>query len=514
MGEHARGGAYDLAVVGAGPRALSALLALDDQLPERVARPLAVLLLDPAPPGAGAVWDPAQSPHLLMNVNADIVDLRSRTVPWTWREWARATRTVEDPDDPYPPRARVGDHLVWAYERLCTSPRLDLRHVPDVVRRVRRTEAAWELETDRAPGVPWTASDVLLCTGHLDGGGVDHSAVVRHAPGPGRELVVRGAALSGFDVVLDVTAGRGGRWVRDNAVPSGLRYVRSGAEPDVVRLLSRGGELMLPKPTEVDPGVGAVVRAETVRLRELDDPDERWWQVLADATLAAAAASGHSVEPGQLGTVLEDGRAPQDPWLRWTDDLRRADGHTDPDAAWWWGRAWSAGYPDVVASLERAPRTSSWALFRRRAARLERWAFGPPPVTVRRLLAVHEAGLLEVERDRGGPADVVAVTAPPGVVDGDRREAPDPMWAGLLQDGWVSVRDFERGVWTTPRGQCVGATGSVTPGLWVLGRPTEDPVIGHDTLSGTLHGDVARWARTFAARAGAGPRLQTAGGVA
>jgi hypothetical protein len=35
----------------------------------------------------------------------------------------------------------------------------------------------------------------------------------------------------------------------------------------------------------------------------------------------------------------------------------------------------------------------------------------------------------------------------------------------------------------------------MTPGLAAIGRPTEDSVIGNDTLSRTLHPLADRWAR-------------------
>ena len=43
--------------------------------------------------------------------------------------------------------------------------------------------------------------------------------------------------------------------------------------------------------------------------------------------------------------------------------------------------------------------------------------------------------------------------------------------------------------------RCRGADGAVTPGLSAIGRPTEDSVIGNDTLSRTLHPQAERWAR-------------------
>lgn len=494
----------DLLVVGAGPRALTALLALDERC-DRTGRtagtPRHVIVVDPALPGPGAVWDPRQPEHLLMNVNADIVDLRTRLVPHDFRSWARTVGS-EMADTPYPPRALVGRHLAWCFERLVASDRLLIEHVRARVTSARRSAGGWTVEF--ADGGTLRAPDLLLCTGHADSGGIDHRQVME-----GTEegtVVIRGAALTAIDVVLDLTAGRGGQWVESAPGADrvgGLEYRASGLEPEAIVLLNRSGELLVPKPRHLPDALLREVRHVTHPWRTLQRPDDRWWEVLIEAAGAAATSCGVAVSREALGHTLAHGRGPADPWQRWCDDLARAEGSLDDDPAWWLGRAWSAGYRDLVVGLERADRDQSWAVFRERAARLERWAFGPPADTVRRLLALHEAGLLQART--GGTDEPVhheAVTAPPGI-----RDATEPLWVDLLASGQVSIRDGERGARTTAQAQCLDAAGAPTPGLWALGRPTEDPVIGHDTLSRTLHRDVEAWARTMAQQ-GAQPEIQ------
>lgn len=512
----------DLVIVGGGPQALRALADLDDELaastPDATRVPPQVCVLDPAAPGPGAVWDPAQGVHLRMNVDAGIVDLTCPSVPLTFVEWLAANGALRDSTlDRYPPRATAGRYLAWAWERLRESPRMALESRRVRVTDVMREGDRWTCETvtpDGRPGGPVTAPHVLLATGHAGGVGMDHALLADPGRGPARgaDVVVRGAALTAFDVVMDLTAARGGAWIEDAARPSGRRYLPGGREPASVTLVARSGEPMLPKPVAVPATLTRAVGEQTGRWGASATPDDAWWRVLADAAVAAARAAGVRLEHADLWGVLDatTGEGVADPGARWERDVRRAEGDVDADPAWWWGRAWSAGYPDVVRSLERAPRDAdTWPRWRARAARLERWAFGPPLETHRRLLALREAGLLGIVAGSLGAAPgavtLDAFTRGPGVLSAPRtwdapgvEALPWPPWEGLLRRGDVMVRAGERGVFTAPDGACVGADGRQTPGLYALGRPTEDVVIGHDSLQRALHGDARRWASRIA----------------
>ncbi|WP_159449569.1 FAD/NAD(P)-binding protein [Demequina sp. NBRC 110057] len=502
----------DLIIVGAGPRALYALADLEEALADRghdrggPARPMRVMVVDPAAPGAGAVWDRAQGEHLLMNVSSHIVDASSPSVPWTFTQWQEHDGEVET----FPARARAGRYLSWAFERLSDSPWLEVRHVVGSVADVTRDGEAWVCAVRGEAPVTLRATRVLLATGHAGGAGLDHAAIAdaSSGPAPGEPVTVHGAALTAFDVVMDLTAARGGTWGEDGT------YAPSGREPSLITLVSRTGEPMLPKPVSAPSSVIAAVRARTARWLPDAVPHDAWWQVLADAAVAAALEAGVRVTHEELWERLDSPTLDGDPSARWTRDIGRAEGDVDADPAWWWGRAWSAGYADVVRSLERGPRDAdTWPRWRRRAAMLERWAFGPPLVTHRRLVALRDAGLLRVvaapDAVAGEPA-IDAFTRGPGVL-----EAPHPWegeaaaeatgasadrapWQGLIDAGEVTVRAGERGVLTRVDGACLRRDGSVAHGLAALGRPTEDPVIGHDSLQRGLHDDSRRWARALA----------------
>lgn len=491
---------FDLVVVGAGPRALQALVELDDALAvSDSGSVMSVAVVDPYAAGAGAVWRSDQPRHLLMNLDPSAVDLSSRRglVDHSYRAWEHSRGLA--PQE-FPPRALMGEYLTWVFGRLQCSPRLRVEHVRGRADVVERSARGWVVGVVGAASCQLQAPEVLLCTGHRRGGAVDHVAIVSDRLGGsgGQPVTVRGAALTGMDVVLGLTQGRGSRWDDSPDSPSGLRWVPSGREPRSITLLSRSGELMTPKPEVLDQDVDAAVRRVTERWRPGSVPDEAWWDVLLDAALAAADVHGIDLDREFAASALDAGRGVPLGWEeRWCADLCRAAGITDEEPSWWLGRAWSAGYAHMVASLERSARPlEDWYVWRSRAARLERWAFGPPVVTVRRLLALGEAGVLGVARGAQPPPGecVDAVTEGPGVLADPGGAAGDPLWSSLHTAGWVHVRHGERGVWTRPDGRCLDAAGAPVEGLNVLGRPTEDPVIGHDTLTRKLHGDVGRWA--------------------
>jgi diaminopimelate decarboxylase len=134
---------------------------------------------------------------------------------------------------------------------------------------------------------------------------------------------------------------------------------------------------------------------------------------------------------------------------------------------------------------------------------MERISFGPPPENAAKLLALIESGNVDLSHLTAGPppqADVVidAFIPPPGALD-----VGEPLLEGLLRDGHARIPRGRRGVELTADVTCVAASGSPSAGLGAIGRPTEDWVIGNDTLNRALHPHPDLWARRVVARAGA-----------
>ncbi|MEV2196573.1 FAD/NAD(P)-binding protein [Streptomyces phaeochromogenes] len=269
-------------LVGAGPRGLSVLERLCAQ--ERKS-PLwdgiTVHVVDPAPAGAGGVWRPSQSRHLLMNTVASQVTLFTddsvsiqgppEEGPSLY-EWARML-VRHDPAhgvgavpyddgtlaeardlgaDIYPTRAFYGEYLQWVFQQVTANAPA---HVTIRLHRLRAVAVR-----DDVRGGPQTVvlengtrltglAAVVLAQGHVparmaEGERKLMSFAVRHgltyvapanpadvdlsAIGPREPVLLRGLGLNFFDYMALFTHGRGGTFER---VGGRLVYRPSGCEP-------------------------------------------------------------------------------------------------------------------------------------------------------------------------------------------------------------------------------------------------------------------------------------------
>ncbi|MCC9706343.1 FAD/NAD(P)-binding protein [Streptomyces sp. MNU76] len=268
-------GPLTVCVVGAGPRGLSVLERICANA-GGIVRPVEVHLVDPYPPGAGAVWRTDQPGELLMNTVASqvtlftdaSVDCAGPTVPGpSLYEWACAVRDgVVDHDlparalvearrlgpDTYPTRAFHGHYLEWVFSHL-------LRTAPAHVTVHTHRTTATGLREDTADGPQRVTlangetltglAAVVLALGHgtltpspeeralrsfADRHGLTYVAPANPADtdlsgiAPGTPVALRGLGLNFFDCLALLTEGRGGTFKEGE---SGLVYLPSGNEP-------------------------------------------------------------------------------------------------------------------------------------------------------------------------------------------------------------------------------------------------------------------------------------------
>ena len=286
---------------------------------------------------------------------------------------------------------------------------------------------------------------MLLATGHEQ---IRPGSVTADTDVPaGGTLAIRGFALTFIDAALSLTEGRGGEFTE--AGDGRLSY-RGTGEPIRILPFSRTGRAMLAKPVSEPQDENLEARGR-VLMDEVATP-------LTDVA-------------GQLTPVL--------------DDLRGAEGDL--------GRAWRAIYPTVVRNLSgRGISDDQWPAFRRLSGELERVAFGPPPLNAAKLQALIEAGIVDLgsvtERPRDTDALIDAVTPQPGVPSSG-------LLRDLVDDGLARIPPGRRGLETSDACECIGEDGAPSRGLAAYGRPTEDWVIGNDTLSRSLHPQIDGWAR-------------------
>ncbi|UUU21178.1 FAD/NAD(P)-binding protein [Streptomyces sp. DSM 40750] len=253
--------ALAVCVIGAGPRGLSVLERICANADGAV-RPVEVHLVDPYPPGAGAVWRTDQPGELLMNTVAsqvtlftdDSVACAGPSVPGpSLYEWACAIRDgAIDHDlparalaearllgpDTYPTRAFHGHYLEWVFRHLLhTAP-------PHVTVRTHPTTAI-ALRDDIRDDIGEDARHDDITDGRCDGasgGRREHVGGGRRGRAPGGPQTVtleNGDRLAGMDAVV-LALGHGAlapspeeRALRSFADRHGLTYIAPANPADV-----------------------------------------------------------------------------------------------------------------------------------------------------------------------------------------------------------------------------------------------------------------------------------------
>lgn len=532
-----------VAVVGMGPKGLYCLERLACAVAGEEGARVEVTVFDPGrSPGAGPVYEPTQPDHLRMNFPASAINawLDDGCVPvakrLSFEQWHIATRGIASEE--YPPRARVGEYLREAFGTV-------MAHLPEgmavtrAARRVRciaRAVTGWSLRLEGRDEAQ-AFDEVLVATGHAwDWPGAlsrewGHRAhlVSRVFPAqrwprriaPGARVAVRGFGLTFIDAALTLTEGRGGTFT-PHGDGWGLRYQPGPAAPVTLFPYTRSGRPMWPKPTGAM--TAEVERAARV-VATMPDVFPPEGPVTVDGHLLPALDSvADRITGGTAGDdvsrylrALAEGPVDgdEDPLAAMVHALDVAHHRAGPDTAWLAGLAWRAVYPALVSALGHGRLVASdGPAFRAIAAEAERLAFGPPAANMARMVALVEAGVIDLRHLAGGhleedadgtlvvsgrgrdrvDAVIDAVLPPPGVGDDDL--------SGMLVECGIARRlPGGRGLDVDADGTCRDADGEPVPGLAAVGRPTEDAVVGNDSLSRTLHGLPGAWAARVARRA-------------
>jgi uncharacterized NAD(P)/FAD-binding protein YdhS len=496
-----------VAIVGLGPKGLYALERLLDHARDLdPAAGLEIDVFEPHPvPGAGPVYDPRQPEYLLMNFAAAHVDMWwpgsgvvSPGERRSYVEWSGTNPSA------YPSRADVGRYLADGLDRL-------RRRIPagisfglhrSAVAAVSARGRHWVVT---AEGETTVHDEVLIAIGHQSSWTGELASTLSVYPvqrwlsrdriPPGSSVAVRGFALTFIDAALALTEGRGGVFEQlDHDYR--LRYHPSRDDVGQIIPHSRTGRPMRAKPgpelAADDPHIKAILERGRGRIRQLGETADAvtgLHAIVTAAAIAVLAAAG--------GTPA----AALDPVEEMERSLAVAAGQIRPDPAWALGHVWRGVYPAVVTRFSGRGWAPGEALrFRRLSAEMERVAFGPAPVNTAKILALIDAGRINLghlREPRVGRVDAVvdAVLPPPGA-----RDLRSPLFEQLVVDGHARVVAGGRGLEVTADATCVGRSGSPSPGLSAIGRPTEDSVIGNDTLNRALHPQTDRWARRVVRR--------------
>lgn len=459
-----------LAIIGGGPRALFALEELVDATANLNGRArIDVAVFEPETPGAGWVYRQDQPACWRLNAPAAMV----RTKLGSAEEWLGS-------NEPFPSRRDVGRFLQESWDTLVA----DLpQHLTVEVRPKHVTELSSEDERWVIDGESF--DEVLLATGHQHAWEGQLDAAHPYfdgldSVGAGSTVRVRGAALTFIDVCLALSEGRGGTFAGDGL----LDYVPSGKEPSKIQPLSRSGRFMEVKPNPHSELANATLAdldgcaAQIASARSVED--------IRAALMRAARDLVPAVAEQDLHAVLDSTDFSGDAVAELRASCEVALGLRAPGAAWALGHAWRTLYQALIQRVSYGAQIPG---FDRLARTMERVAFGPPPVTATRLLALLEAGIVAAPAaGDASDAEVDAVIAPAGV-------HPGSLAAHCVQQGWLKFLEDGR--------LDLGRAGQsmAQPTLALIGRDAEGMVLGHDTLNRELHPEIRNWAQAVVARA-------------
>ena len=465
-------------------------------------------------------------------------------------------------DADYLPRSLLGEYLAWACRQITAAlpPCVRLTHhrlrAADLWR---RPDGRWAVELET--GYRVDSDFVFLTTGHgrnlpselderLAGFAREHArrnsrlAFVRHPwplarldrIGAGSRVAIQGLGLSAHDVIAELTVGRGGAFVRGE---QGLRYQRSGGEPQLTlcsrnclpaaaRGVNQKGLAGRHQPHYFTPDAVAALRRAALAARgsrQLDFERELWPLLRREmawvhrATVATAGPDGAAPDPaGFVPTPHEEALVEQllfplrarsfatldefrqfvTGWLR--ADLAEARLGNVGSAT----KAATDVLRDVRATLQAAIEHGGLTPASHRRflelyhPAINRSAFGPPLRRNQELLALLDAGVLDLAAGPGCEIGVdpraatYLLSTPFGA--GAVRHAVDVLVIARL-DGFFPASDdsllirnvLKRGLARPYRngdfhpggididagGRPLDALGRPSPGLWALGYLVE-----------------------------------------
>lgn len=541
-----------IAIVGGGPRGLHCLIELNEQLREvQTGRPVSITLFEPCEfPGAGNVYHPGQPKYLRMNfaakhINAwrpvDAATDRQRcSVSWLQQHVSESVC----PED-FVPRADVGAYLHSCFQTVLVELRKQASVIVrseriTAIERTGRFQSVWQLETEDER---FCFDQVVLTVGH-EGWRQCESADGEQRPvmlptfpvqralneksiPAGSTVAVRGFGLTWIDAALALTEGRGGAFTN---CATGHRYERCGHEPKRLLPYSRSGRPMLAKPDESvfpqPPELEEVWEQGRQTIDAIRRPigEQQLVESVWDAvTTAAGTAANYYIDsPNQhwnssavdrwFRQLTREHMKPTTTFAFMRQSWLVATGQAAPEIAWAMGAAWRNLYPALVRCVSYGGLAAeAWPTFRKVSVEMERIAFGPPAENVGRILALIDAGIVDLSF-LTGHMNIASNASPPqfrlttgneeitvdhfvdAVIPSPLQNCPVGPIRMLLRDGHIHRLHGIEGIRVDETGRPTNGDGQPIDGLAILGRATEGCVLGNDSLSRTLHDHPRRWA--------------------
>ncbi|WP_417375778.1 FAD/NAD(P)-binding protein [Gimesia maris] len=542
---------FKIAVVGCGPKGMYCLERLAYELARsRQQSEVHITIYEPAPfPGAGFVYHPRQPHHLRMNFASEFINVWPETV--RRRDPQSFPTLVEWLGDKYPqhahprgfaPRAIVGEYLSAAFQKtLQLFPDfVSVTLVSEKVTGIQETGGRWLLEAKDRESV---FDEVLLTTGHEGWRAASNSCLpseqmiekvfpVEQMLSPERihpqsTVGIRGFALTFLDACFALTEGRGGKFRCEDRQWS---YLPSGDEVQSIVPFSRTGHPMLAKPDhryfQSNPKLEQIWEQGRLRMLKLKQPaagldflTSIWPVILKTAEEALLTL----VPDHQIGTQtpmvglhhwFQDWSnrtfSPAETFQCLQQSYRIATGQQTPDEAWALGETFRQLYSALVRRISYGGLAlTSWIDFQRHAQVMERLSFGPPAENTGRLIALIEAGLVNLNylhadlvTDRNRlllqfrEKQIRVDRLINAVIPACDQFAENSLLEQLLSSGWIRRMLGAGGIAVDGAARPIQLEEQTTEGLAIIGRSTEGCVLGNDTLSRELHSCPDQWARS------------------
>lgn len=449
-----------VAIIGCGPRGLSALESLFVGAAAAGVPVKALLFERTRYMGSGWIYDPEQVDGNWLNVSARAVDIRPRPeidsnnfhIPRfpTFQEWwGLAEDFNPEQADVFPMRSTMGRYLNERYQSIAGP--LGRAGLLEVIREevVRVHPDADPIGIEVKSGKVYQAEEVVLAIGHqpteLDaqlaswlsrGEGLGtrvfadtypierilESGVVR----PGEHIGIRGFGLSMIDLARSLSQEKGGRFEVTDDSTREMVYIPGGGEAGMLVPFSLDGLPMAPKPlnqkldTLYQPTSRQVqtyklaIEAALTGAEKPNSPDFLVRAITPIArevfTSAALDTRAHDLPDAELerviGCWLED-EAFEHPLivsrkLRAESTLqlftRMATGHEKISLDYCIGNVWRHCQPTMYELLSFAPLPDACiAAIVDLDERMKRYAYGPPVDSLQQILALVKAGQLSLD---------------------------------------------------------------------------------------------------------------------
>lgn len=447
---------YNLAIIGGGPRALSALESLYCHLGQTKSNtPKTVLFESSGMPGSGWVYDPDQLPSNLLNISDRALKLEGRaacTIGDTqipafqgYQEWSgwKADSSGSAPDN-FTTRANLGRYLQARFNSMA-EPLIKAGYLalfPDMVTSIRPSDTFFRVNTSNSSAV--IAREVLLTVGHqstksseqieswkeharskenlhmisnpypisnyLDGINVDND----------RTVAIRGFGLSMIDIVKAIVYKGGGKLEKGS---SDYQYTAGPKVPKSIIPFSLDGLPLAPKPLnekidkQFNPGTSRLKKLESelnnLSTRSTGDYFEKFKTQMADLIadqyleLKAITVSHNLKKPDLVELILAYFKDEfQDHDLFYPIRIKSAEamvkylnmakGGNNTSLEYVVGQVWRHAHHCLYESFafSSLPSTTIHNIINL-DERIKRFSYGPPVESIEQILALIDNGVLK-----------------------------------------------------------------------------------------------------------------------